>query len=129
MNSINLSSSPTLRRIRKAFTIAVGGLAAALSLAGLGDSASALTLSPVVDQSCIVPVQAALAVTAGDNWGQSFTAGLPGYLTEIDFQLGRQAAVVQPLQVQVRLANGDLPDLDPRASSSAARLPPPTSQS
>lgn len=113
MNSINLSSSPTLYRIRKAFTIAVGGLAAALSLGGLGDSASALTLSPVVDQSCIVPVQAALAVTAGYNWGQSFTVGLPGYLTEIDFQLGRQAAVVQPLQVQVRLANGDLPDLDP----------------
>jgi len=87
-------------------------LAAALLLCD-ADSASALTLAPVVDQSIIVPQQAALAVTAGNYWGQSFTVGISGYLTEIDFQLGRQASVVDPLNVQVRLANGDLPNMTP----------------
>ena len=84
-----------------------------MSLCGLVNSASALILNPAIDQSVIVPIQAALAVTSGDSWGQSFTVGQSGYLTEIDFQLGRQSTVVQPLQVQVRLANGDLPILDP----------------
>jgi hypothetical protein len=72
-------------------------LAAVLSLCGLVNSASALILNPAIDQSVIVPIQAALAVTAGDSWGQSFTVGQSGYLTEIDFQLGRQSTVVQPL--------------------------------
>ena len=105
--------SYALRHLGKRTPHILAGFAAVLLPGGLADSASALTSSPVIDQSVIVPEQAALAVTASDNWGQSFTVGLSGYLTEIDFQLGRQATVVQPLQVQVRLANSDLPDLDP----------------
>jgi hypothetical protein len=90
------------------------GFAAMVLFGFVANSASAITLAPEVDQSIIVPAQAALAVsTSGDDWGQSFTVGLAGYLTEIDFQMGRQSSVVQPLQVQLCLANGDLPNLTP----------------
>lgn len=87
------------------------GLVASLPV----NSAFAVTLPPVVDQSIIVSAQAALAVTTGQSLGQSFTVGLGGALTRIDFQLGRNAGTTQPLEVEVRLANGDLPNLDPSA--------------
>lgn len=86
-----------------------------LSICGIADSAFAGILAPQVDQSIIVVEQASLAITAGNYWGQSFTVGMSGYLTEIDFQMGRQSSVVDPLDVQVRLANGDLPNMDPSA--------------
>ncbi len=84
--------------------------------------------TPVVDQQIIVPAQAALAVTVGDSWGQSFTVGLAGSLTRIDFQLGRNAGTTQPLQIELRTANGDLPNLDSSAllfsgSIAAANVP------
>jgi hypothetical protein len=39
--------------------------------------------------------------------------GLGGPLTRIDFQLGRNEGVTQPLQVELRTATGDLPNLGP----------------
>jgi hypothetical protein len=107
--------SPALRRIRASFAITAAGLVASLLAGGSMDSARAVILAPTVDQQCLAPIQAALAVTAGTSWGQSFTVGLAGPLTQIDFQLGRNASTSQPLQVELRLANGDLPDPDPSA--------------
>lgn len=109
----NHSGSPALRRIRKPFVITMAGLVTSLLICDPMGSARAVILMPVVDQQCIAPIQAALAVTAGYSWGQSFTVGLAGPLTQIDFQLGRNANTSQPLQVELRLANGDLPDPDP----------------
>src|SRR5258705_7041463 len=68
------------------------------------DAARAVLLPPVVDQQIIVPQQAAIAVTVGYSYGQSFTVGLAGSLTQIDFQLGRNAGTTQPLQVELRTA-------------------------
>jgi hypothetical protein len=65
----------------------------------------------VIDQQAIVVPQASLAVYANTSWGQSFTVNQPGLLTRIDFQLGRNAGTTQPLQVELRTANGDLPNL------------------
>lgn len=91
--------------------IALGSLASCL-LSMSPSSARATTSTPVVDQSIITSAEGAIAVTSGFSWGQSFTVGLSGALTEIDFQLGRNAATTQPLQVELRTANGDLPNLD-----------------
>jgi hypothetical protein len=76
------------------------------------DSADAV-VTPLVDQQIIVPIQSGIAVTAGYSFGQSFTVGLAGSLTRIDFQLGRNAGTSQPLQVELRTATGDLPNLAP----------------
>lgn len=103
----------TLRDFGKQLSHTLACVTVMLLLCGIADSASALTLTPQVDQSIIVVEQASLAVSSGNYWGQSFTVGQSGYLTEIDFQMGRQSSVVQPLDVQVRLANGDLPNMDP----------------
>ncbi len=91
------------------------GLFASLVWCGPMISARALGQVPTVDQSIIVPIQAALAVSPGWSYGQSFTVGLDGTLTRIDFQLGRNAGVTEPLQVQLCTTIGDLPDLDPSA--------------
>ena len=123
MNPINDSSSPTLCRTGRPVAIAAAGLVTGLLVCGPMDSARADTLMPVVDQTCTVPLQAALAVTAGDSWGQSFTVGLAGPLTRIDFQLGRNAGTSQPLQVQLREANGDLPDMGPSALLFSGLIP------
>jgi hypothetical protein len=115
MNPTNHSSCPTLYHVRKPLAITVAGLVTGLLICDPMDSARADPLAPVVDQQVIVVQQAALAVTAGQSLGQSFTVGLAGSLTRIDFQLGRNAGTTQPLQVELRTANGDLPDLDPLA--------------
>ena len=111
MTSINHPSHPTLNCARKLFLIAVPCVITGL-LSGV-HSASATLLTTTVDQQIIVPIQAGIAVTAGWSYGQSFTAGLGGPLTRIDFQLGRNAGVTQPLNVELRTATGDLPDLSP----------------
>ena len=115
MNPIIHSSCPTLCHIRKPFAITVTGLVTCLLMCSPMDSARADILTPVVDQNIIVVQQAALAVSVGASLGQSFTVGLAGSLTRIDFQLGRNSGTTQPLQVQLRTANGDLPNLDPSA--------------
>jgi hypothetical protein len=115
MNSINHSARPTLCRVRKPFAITLAGLVACLLICNPIDSARAVLPPPVVDQEIIVVQQAALAITAGSSWGQSFTVGSAGSLTRIDFQLGRNAGTSQPLQVELRTASGDLPNMDPAA--------------
>ena len=115
MNPSNQSFFPAWLHVRKPLAITVAGLVFSLLICDPMDSALADTPAPVVDQSIIVPAQAALAVTTGQSLGQSFTVGLGGSLTRIDFQLGRDAGTTQPLVVQVRAADGDLPNLAPSA--------------
>lgn len=115
MNPDNHPPKPSLLHVRTPSVIAVAGLVGCLLIGNPTNSAGVLIFTPVVDQQVIVPQQAALAVTAGDSWGQSFTVGLGGLLTRIGFQLGRNSGVTQPLQVELRTAIGDLPDMDPSA--------------
>ncbi|HTY87089.1 MAG TPA: hypothetical protein VMB80_06460 [Candidatus Acidoferrum sp.] len=91
----------------------MAGLVISLLICGLMDSAHADV--PLVDQQIIVVQQAAVAITVGQSMGQSFTVGLAGSLTRIDFQLGRNPGTTQPLQLQLRTTIGDLPNLDPSA--------------
>jgi hypothetical protein len=110
-----ISPGPVLRLVREPFDLALIGLASVVMISGSAGPARAAVPTPVVDQQIIVPNQAAIAVTAGWSYGQSFTVGRGGALTRIDFQLGRAAGTTQPLQVALRTANGDLPNLDPAA--------------
>ena len=50
------------------------------------------------------------AVDWGQSLGQTFTVGLPGLLTRIDLQLGRDAAADQPLRFELCKTVGGLPD-------------------
>jgi hypothetical protein len=115
MNPANHSSRPTLCHAQKTLAVALTGLVTCLMICNPMDSARAVIYTGEVDQQIIVPQQAALAVFAGYSWGQSFTVGLDGSLTRIDFQLGRNAGTTQPLQVELRTAIGDLPNPDPSA--------------
>jgi len=117
-----------LPKLSRPATLWQAGLMTCLLTCGPMDSARAVLLPPVVDQQIIVPQQAAIAVTLGYSYGQSFTVGLAGSLTRIDFQLGRNAGTTQPLQVELRTASGDLPNLAPSAllfsgSIAAANVP------
>ena len=115
VNPPNHSFCPAWCHARKPFAITVAGLVTSLLICGPMASLRADTPVPVVDQQIIVVQQAALAVTTGQSLGQSFTVGLAGSLTRIDFQLGRNSGTTQPLQVELRTASGDLPDLAPSA--------------
>jgi hypothetical protein len=99
--------------MRKTFVPTVAGLITCLTICSPTDPARAVVAA--VDQQIIVPQQAALAVTVNQSMGQSFTVGLGGLLTRIDFQLGRNAGTTQPLQVELRTTIGDLPNLAPSA--------------
>lgn len=102
-----------LSHVRREFGLSLAGIVGALLTGGLVETARAAT--PVVDQQILVPQQAAIAVFANWSYGQSFSVGRAGLLTRIDFQLGRAAGTAQPLQVALRTASGDLPNLDPSA--------------
>jgi hypothetical protein len=110
LTAINQQSHPTARSVSKILPITLAVLGGSLLAAGTASAGV-----PQVDQQIIVVQQAAMAVTVGQSLGQSFTVGLAGSLTRIDFQLGRNSGTTQPLQVQLRTVNGDLPNLDPSA--------------
>jgi hypothetical protein len=113
MDHIKASSASFLCHFRGIFGLSLAGLVSLLLIVGQGEFARAAT--PVVDQQTLVPQQAAIAVFANWSYGQSFTVGRAGSLTRLDFQLGRVGGNVQPLQVALRTANGDLPNLDESA--------------
>jgi hypothetical protein len=115
MEPNNVSSRSILSHFKQSFGLTLAGLVGALLIGGPVEPIRAAAPTPVVDQQVIVPNQAAIAVTAGWTYGESFTVGQAGALTRIDFQLGRAAGTSQPLQVALRTASGDLPNLDPSA--------------
>ena len=117
MHPVTDSHTPNCFRIGNPFPLALTALASGWLICGPIQSAQAVLGPAAVDQGGIVVLQASLALSYGYGLGQSFTVGLPGALTQIDFQMGRYDNVGDPLQVELRtaLAGGDLPDLSPSA--------------
>jgi hypothetical protein len=52
-----------------------------------------------------------ITVSSQQSWGQSFTVGREGVLTQIDVQVMRDAGVTAPIQFDVRRMAGAIPDL------------------
>lgn len=50
------------------------------------------------------------AISAAQTWGQSFTVGRTGWLTQIDLQLSRNSAVTAPVTFEIRRMSGAVPD-------------------
>jgi hypothetical protein len=110
----------TARSIQKVLPLILAFLGGVLLAVDPVSTASAadiyLTGASEVDQSVLVPpFQASIAVTDSQGWGQTFTVGLPGLLTRIDLQLGRNADTSLPLQVEICRTSGGLPDMSPQA--------------
>jgi hypothetical protein len=120
MNPSNKQFDRTARRVTKLvpLTLAVVGLAVAPI------NTARATGVPQVDQQLIAMEAAGVAVDYSQSWGQTFTVGLPGVLTRIDLQLGRDAGANQPLQVELRRTVGGLPDLMPEALLFSTSLDP-----
>jgi hypothetical protein len=83
---------------------------AAVCLAAMGSVERASAVVIGVDQQ-YTATQNSLAITAGNGIGQTFTVGVTGQLIGMDLELGRQAAVTQPLEVELRTMTGSLPDV------------------
>ena len=78
-----------------------------------------------VDQEFLAPASPSAtgyAISNNQAWGQIFTVGMNGYLSQIDLQMGRNVGTTLPLNIEIRKA-GAQPDLSPSGLKYSTSIP------